>query len=261
MARAVVFGCQGRTLRDTEAAFFRDANPWGFILFQRNLETTDQIRRLTGDLRDAVGRDAPILIDQEGGRVARLTPPGWSGWTNALDFVSRLPTPAVRIAAMRLRYSVIAAELRALGIDVNCAPLGDIARPDTSPPIRERLYGTEPRAVAELARAVADGLADGGVLPVLKHIPGHGRATLDSHFDLPRVTASLKTLREGDFYPFRQLSDLPMGMTAHVVFEALDPDRPATQSPDVIQTIRAEIGFDGLLLTDDLSMQALSGDF
>ncbi|NNU80216.1 glycoside hydrolase family 3 protein [Halovulum dunhuangense] len=258
--RSVIYGLSGTALSDAEARFFRESDPWGFILFARNIDAPDQVRRLVDDLRDAVGRRAPVLIDQEGGRVARLTPPVWTGWEDALPFLSRLPE-AARAEAMRLRYHVIGAELAALGIDVNCAPMADVAQPDTHPVVRTRCYATTPSEVARLARAVADGLALGGVLPVLKHIPGHGRTPLDSHVDLPVVAAPREVLETEDFAPFQALADLPLGMTAHVVYPALDPDRCATMSPVVLDKIRAGIGFDGLLMSDDISMGALSGGY
>lgn len=260
MARlsAAILGLQGPILEADEALFFEAAQPWGFILFARNVETPAQLSRLTADLRACVGRDAPILIDQEGGRVQRMGPPAWRQWRPPLDQVAAAgPGNAAR--SMYLRTRIIAAELREAGIDVNCAPLADLARPDTHPFLRNRTYGAAPGPVAEISRAVAEGLADGGVLPVLKHMPGHGRARADSHVDLPRVTTGLATLTETDFAAFRALADLPMGMTAHVVFEALDPDLPATLSPRMIRLIREEIGFTGLLMTDDLSMGALPG--
>jgi len=256
---AVIFGCAGAELLADEAAFFAEAQPWGFILFARNCQTPDQIRRLVGDLRSAVGRLAPVLIDQEGGRVDRLKGPWWRDWLPALDDMARA-RPGLAARAMWLRYRLIAAELMDLGIDVNCAPLGDVAGADTHAVLRNRCYGTEALAVAGAARAVANGCLAGGVLPVLKHIPGHGRATLDSHKELPRVSAGLDALEAADFAAFRALSDLPLGMTAHIVFEALDPERPATQSAAVIEHIRRQIGFDGLLMTDDLNMQALAGN-
>jgi len=255
---AFISGCAGPALTPDEAAFFRDADPWGFILFARNVESPGQLRRLTGDLRAAVGRDAPVLIDQEGGRVARLGPPHWRAWPAPRDEVGAAG-PARAARAMYLRYRLIAAELRAAGIDVNCAPVADIATPATHPFLRNRCYGETAGAVAAIARAVADGLADGGVLPVLKHIPGHGRATADSHLALPRVAAPPAELEAGDFAAFRALADLPMAMTAHVVFDALDPDLPATLSPLAIEAIRGTIGFAGLLMTDDISMGALAG--
>ena len=254
---ATVLGCGGADLSADEAAFFRDAAPWGFILFARNVETPDQLRRLTGDLRDAVGRDAPILIDQEGGRVQRLRAPHWREYLPPLDQVAM--TGAAMERGIYLRYRLIAEELRAAGIDVDCAPSADLATPGTHPFLRNRCFSDDPDTVIRAARAAAEGLADGGVLPVVKHMPGHGRATLDSHHELPRVSAPLEELEATDFRCFAGLADLPMAMTAHIVFDALDQDAPATASPAAIAYIRDRIGFAGLLLSDDLSMQALSG--
>jgi len=255
---ACILGCAGPVLGDDERRFFRAADPFGFILFARNVETPDQLRALCTALREAVGRDAPILIDQEGGRVARLRAPHWREWLPPLEQVQRYrPSDAPR--AMWLRYRLIADELRTVGIDANCAPMVDIPTDRAHPVIRDRCYGLDAQTVAENGRAVADGLLAGGVLPVLKHIPGHGRPRGDSHVELPRTDAPLDVLRNTDFAPFAALADLPMGMTAHVVYGALDPDRPATLSPGVIRIIRHEIGFDGLLMSDDLSMQALQG--
>lgn len=256
-ARAAIFGCEGLTLNADEQAFFRESDPWGFILFGRNLDTPEQIRRLTAELRATVGRDAPILIDQEGGRVARLKAPHWTEWAAPLSFVEQYGQAAE--AAMRLRYHVIGTELRALGIDVNCAPMADIATPASHIVIQNRCYGTDADAAARIGRAVADGLALAGVLPVLKHIPGHGRTDLDSHADLPVVDASLAVLEAEDFAPFRALNDLPLGMTAHVVYPAIDAEACATWSRPVISTVRQSIGFDGLLMSDDISMHALTG--
>jgi beta-N-acetylhexosaminidase len=255
-ARAVIFGCAGLRLTAPERAFFASAQPWGAILFGRNLDSPEQITALTADLRDAVGRDLPILIDQEGGRVQRLTPPRWRGFAPALDDADRL-SDATR--AFWLRGRLIAAQLRVLGIDVNCAPLADIARPDTHAVLRNRCYGTDAAQVARHARAMADGLMAGGVLPVLKHIPGHGRGTLDSHLALPVVTAPRAELDASDFAAFRALADLPLGMTAHLVFTDIDPSSPATTSARMMQVIRDDIGFQGGLISDDISMQALSG--
>jgi beta-N-acetylhexosaminidase len=257
MPRAVILGCAGPTLTAAERRFFAAADPWGFIVFARNVASPPQLRALTAELRAAVGRDAPVLIDQEGGRVARLRAPDWREWPPALDECARLD-PARRARAMHLRYRLIAAELRAVGIDVNCAPVLDLVRPETHPVIRNRCYGTDPAEVAAIGRAVADGLLAGGVLPVIKHMPGQGRAPLDSHTDLPAVAAPPDELA-ADFAPFRALADLPMAMTAHVVYAALDSN-PATQSPRLVRLIRDDIGFQGLLLTDDISMQALAGD-
>lgn len=254
---ATILDAEGHRLTADEKAFFRDADPFGFILFARNIDTPDQVRALCSDLREAVGREAIITIDQEGGRVQRLRAPEWREWSPALDHVTAAGDHAAQ--AMYLRFRIIAAELRALGIDSNCAPLADIAFDITHPFLRNRCYGTDASQVTAMARAVADGLLDGGVLPVLKHIPGHGRATADSHHDLPRVTASLDDLRATDFAPFKALNDLLMAMTAHLVYAAID-DQPATLSPKVMQIMRDEIGFDGLIMTDDISMKALKGD-
>lgn len=254
---ATIFGCAGPALLPDEAAFFRDADPFGFILFARNVETPDQVSRLTAALREAVGREAPVLVDQEGGRVQRLRAPHWREWLPPLDQVAASGPDAAR--GMALRSRVIAHELRAVGIDVNCAPCADLAAATTHPFLRNRCYGTNPATVASVARAVADAHLAGGVLPVVKHMPGHGRSTADTHHDLPTVTTDATTLDATDFAPFRALADLPMAMTAHIVFSAFDPDRPATQSPVMIEVIRNRIGFAGLLMTDDLNMQALAG--
>ena len=259
MARAVIFGCAGPTLAAGERRFLAAADPWGFILFARNVEGPAQLGRLTAALREAVGRDAPVMIDQEGGRVARLRGPDWREWAPALEECERLPTRQLRARAMNLRYRLIAAELAAVGIDVNAAPVLDLAGPGTHAVIRNRCYGGDPAEVAVIGRAVADGLMAGGVLPVAKHMPGQGRAGLDSHTALPRVEASRAELA-ADFAPFRALADLPMAMTAHVVYAAVDPEAPATQSAAVVRLIREEIGFGGLLMTDDLSMKALAGE-
>ena len=256
---AVIFGCAGPLLLPDERAFFREADPFGFILFARNIETPDQVSRLTADLRDAVGRDAPIMVDQEGGRVQRLRRPHWQDWEPPLDTVARAGSVAAAVRIMRTRMAVIGAELRAVGIDANCAPVADVARAETHPFLRNRCYGSDPATVTAIARAVADGLMSAGVLPVMKHLPGHGLSHLDTHLDLPTVTAALDDLRAVDFAPFRALADLPMAMTAHLVFAALDAGTPATQSPRMIGLIRDEIGFQGLLMTDDLNMQALKG--
>ncbi|MFU8880977.1 MAG: beta-N-acetylhexosaminidase [Rhodobacterales bacterium] len=254
---ATILDAEGLRLTPDEKAFFRQADPFGFILFARNIDTPDQVRALCDELREAVGRNAMITIDQEGGRVQRLRAPRWREWPPALDQVTGAGDQAAK--AMYLRFRIIAAELHALGIDSNCAPLADVAGPVTHPFLYNRCYGTDPAQVAAMGRAVADGLLDGGVLPVLKHIPGHGRATADSHLDLPHVTASLDELRAVDFAPFAALADLPMAMTAHLVYTALD-SAPATLSPRVMQMIRDEIGYDGLIMTDDISMKALRGD-
>lgn len=256
-AGATILGCEGPSLGADERAFFRAADPWGFILFARNVESPAQLRRLTAALREAVGREAPVLIDQEGGRVARLGPPHWRAWAPPLEQMARAGPGAVR--SMLARYRLIAEELRAVGIDGNCAPCADIAGPQTHPFLRNRCYGTDAATVTAAARAVAEGLLAGGVLPVVKHIPGHGRAAADSHAALPEVGCPRAELAAHDFAPFRALADLPLGMTAHVVYRALDLTLPATLSRACLRAIREEIGFAGLLMTDDIGMGALAG--
>lgn len=253
---ATILDADGLRLSKDEFAFFREANPFGFILFARNIKAPDQVYALCSEFREAVGRDAPITIDQEGGRVQRLRGPEWREWTPPLEFVETAGDDAER--AMYIRYRLIAHELRALTIDSNCAPMLDIVVNETHDFLRNRCYGRAPGDVAAVGRAAAQGMLDGGVLPVMKHLPGHGRAALDSHFELPHVDVSLDTLREIDFAPFRELNDLPMGMTAHVVYEAVD-EVPATLSRDMMQLIRDEIGFGGLVMTDDTGMKALKG--
>ncbi|MEM0976934.1 MAG: glycoside hydrolase family 3 protein [Pseudomonadota bacterium] len=257
-ASAVIFGCAGSALTLEEKKFFRDADPWAFILFTRNLVEQDGIVRLCDALRDTVGRDAPILIDQEGGRVARLREPLASEWPSPADQIDGLDVPTAQ-EVMQLRYRLIASELRELGITVNCAPLLDLIFPQTHDIISDRAYGSDPDFVARIGRAVMDGHLAGGVLPVIKHMPGHGRASVDSHHDLPRVTATRDDLTKSDFVPFAALNDATLGMTGHIVFEAIDREHCATQSPSVVDVIRKEIEFDGLLMTDDLSMKALKG--
>ena len=255
---AYILAPLGPVLAPAEAAFFRDADPWGFILFARNCETPDQLRRLTGALRESVGRKAPILIDQEGGRVQRMRAPHWREWLPPLDQVGALAQPGQATRAMYLRGLLIGAELLAHGIDTNCAPSADIAFPDTHAFLRNRCYGTDPATVTSMARACAEGLMDAGCLPVLKHAPGHGRATLDSHVDLPRIDTPLAELRDTDFAPFRALCDLPMVMTAHIVLPEID-ECPITQSTAGVQFLRGELRLKGLLISDDLSMNALRG--
>lgn len=253
---ATILDAEGVRLTAAEKQFFREADPFGFILFARNIETPVQVRALCQEMRDCVGRVAPITIDQEGGRVQRLRGPVWTEWVPPMDFVSAAGAKAEQ--AMYLRYRIIAAELHSLGIDSNCAPMVDVASAETHDFLRNRCYGEDVEQVVSIGRAVANGLLDGGVLPVLKHIPGHGRATMDSHFDLPVVSADKEALSQTDFAAFRALNDLPMGMTAHLVYEALD-GIPATLSPNVMQVIREDIGFENLVMTDDISMKALSG--
>ena len=262
MTAAAIFGCAGTDLSVDERAFFRDVDPWGFILFARNIDTPEQVRALTSALRDSVGRDAPILIDQEGGRVARLRPPHWRGWSPALDTASAEALDEdERCEALRLRYRLIGAELAGVGVDVNCAPLLDIPIPGAHDIIGDRALGSTVDEVIRRGRAVHDGLLDAGVLPVIKHVPGHGRSGADSHEALPRVDTSLDELRASDFRPFMALGDAPLAMTAHIVYEALDPDACATLSATVMRYIRETLGVSGLLMSDDLSMKALAGDF
>ncbi|ACB24749.1 beta-N-acetylhexosaminidase [Methylobacterium radiotolerans] len=259
-SRALILGCSGKSLLAEERAFFRDVKPWGFILFKRNIGTPDEVRALTGALRDCVGSEqAPVLIDQEGGRVQRMGPPHWPAYPAGGRY-GRLNGSAATVA--RLGARLMAHDLAEVGINVDCAPVLDVPAPGSHDIIGDRAYGTSPERVAEIGRAVAEGLMAGGVLPVMKHIPGHGRATCDSHHGLPVVDATRADLAGQDFRTFRALADLPMAMSAHVVFTAIDPDRPATQSATVVRDIiRGAIGFDGLLMTDDLSMHALTGTF
>ncbi|MDX5393516.1 MAG: beta-N-acetylhexosaminidase [Caulobacteraceae bacterium] len=262
--QASIFGCAGPRLSADEAAFFAEVNPWGFILFKRNVETPDQVRRLTDALRACVGRaDAPILIDQEGGRVQRLGPPHWPVYPPGRAYGTLAGNdPLLRREITRLGARLIAHDLATLGINVDCVPVLDVPQAGAHDIIGDRAYGQTPEEVAYLGRAAAEGLIAGGVLPIIKHIPGHGRALADSHLDLPVVDASREALSSVDFAPFRVLSDMPMAMTAHVVYAAIDPRRPATTSRRAIrEVIRGEIGFSGLLMSDDLSMKALSGDF
>ncbi|MDX1785700.1 MAG: beta-N-acetylhexosaminidase [Roseovarius sp.] len=253
---ATILDATGHRLSSDEKTFFAEADPFGFILFARNIDTPDQVRALCDEMRSAVGRNAPITIDQEGGRVQRLRAPTWREWMPPQTLIER--TGADAAEALYLQYRIIASELHALGIDSNCAPLVDVAGPETHAFLRDRCYGTDAGIVSLLGRAVADGLLDGGVLPVLKHIPGHGRAQADSHLALPVVSASRAELDASDFAPFKALRDLPMGMTAHLVYDAIDP-QPATTSPVMMRLIRDQIGYDGLIMTDDITMKALSG--
>ena len=258
MARAAILGLSGLHLTPTEAVFFREADPWGFILFARNIESPEQVRGLTGDLRNCVGRAAPILIDQEGGRVQRMRPPHWTQWEPMRDLCDGDDQMDI-CAAITARYTQIASELRDVGIDVNCVPVLDVPQLNAHPIIGDRAFGWSAHEVAVRGREAAAALLAGGVLPVIKHLPGHGRALADSHEDLPRVTADMDDLRQVDFLPFRSMRDAPLGMTAHIVYDAIDPDACATLSSKAINLIRTEIGFEGLLMTDDLSMKALSG--
>jgi beta-N-acetylhexosaminidase len=261
-SRAFITGVSGLELGADERAFIRAERPWGFILFKRNIETPAQVASLVGELRDLVGNaDAPVLIDQEGGRVQRLGPPHWPVYPPGAVFGALYDIePQLGFEAARLSSRLIAADLIDLGITVDCLPLADVPIEGADAVIGNRAYGTEPGKVAAIARAVTKGLEQGGVLPVLKHIPGHGRATADSHFRLPTVDTARDELDRTDFAAFQPLADLPMAMTAHVVFSALDPVHPATTSATIIrQVIRGVIGFQGLLMSDDVSMNALAG--
>ncbi len=260
---AVIYGCSGLTLSDEEKHFFADVDPFGFILFSRNIETPLQVAALVDALRNCVGRRAPVLIDQEGGRVQRLKAPHWRPRPpmDVFGTMAERDLPLARRAA-RLNARIMADELFELGIDVDCAPLLDLRIGGADDIIGDRSFGADPALVADLGRAVMDGLLDGTVMPVVKHVPGHGRALVDSHQDLPVVETDLKTLERTDFAPFRSLRDAPWAMTAHAVYKALDEHRPATISKRVIeQVIRGAIGCDGVLLSDDLSMKALKGSF
>lgn len=260
--RALILGCLGPTLSDWERSFFAECDPHGFILFKRNCETRDQVAALTRALRDCVGRaDAPVLVDQEGGRVQRLGPPAW----RAMPAAARFGELAGRDAAAgreatRLNARLLGDELAGCGISADCAPVLDLSFPETHEIIGDRAFGASPALVAELGKAFCEGLAAAGVLPIVKHVPGHGRATVDSHLELPRVGAGRAELEASDFAAFRALADAPWAMTAHIIYQAIDPDRPATVSPRVIEeVVRGCIGFDGVLISDDLSMAALSG--
>jgi len=257
---ACILGCSGPRLTAAEKAFFADVRPWGFILFARNVKTPDQVRRLTGELRATTGRqNAPILIDQEGGRVQRLGPPNWRRYPPGRAYGALRSN---RREVTRLGARLLAHDLAGLGINVDCLPVLDVPDPDGHQIIGDRAYGDTPEQVALLGRAAAEGLIAGGVLPVVKHMPGHGRARADSHRELPVVEATWDELDARDFAPFRALSDMPMAMTAHVIYAAVDRERPATTSKVVHRrVIRGAIAFGGLVMTDDLSMQALRGGF
>jgi beta-N-acetylhexosaminidase len=261
---AAILGCSGPQLTAEERTFFRRVKPWGFILFGRNVESPDQVRALVGALRDTVGRaDAPVLIDQEGGRVQRLGPPNWGRYPPGRAYGDLGGNdPLLRREIARLGARLMAHDLAALGINVDCVPVLDVPDPTGHEIIGDRAYGGTPDEVALMGRAAAEGLIAGGVLPVIKHIPGHGRAMSDSHQELPVVDANFADLDARDFAPFRVLSDMPMAMTAHVIYSAVDRRRPATTSKKVMRkVVRGAIGFDGLVMSDDLSMKALSGDF
>ncbi len=259
--KPVIYGLSGLSLTADERAFFRDADPCGYIFFKRNVATRDQLRALTSDLRALSGRDdVPILIDQEGGRVARMGPPEWPASPAGPAFDALYDVaPMSAIEAARANAQAVGLMLAEVGINVDCWPLLDVSQPDTTPAIATRAYGHEPMRVAAMGRAIMEGLRQAGIVGVVKHMPGHGRAVVDTHYLLPTVTASEAEL-EIDLEPFRALNTAPMGMTSHIIFQAWDPDRPATLSPIIINDIiRDRIGFDGLLMTDDIDMKALSG--
>jgi beta-N-acetylhexosaminidase len=260
--QAAIYGIEGFTLTDDERAFLRDAEPAGMIVFRRNCADPAQLLALTDSMRELLGRDdLPILIDQEGGRVARMRPPQWQAFPAAerFDDLYRV-APSSAIEATRSNARALGLMLRQCGVNVDCLPLLDVRQPGATDIIGDRALGAEPMQVAALGRAVLDGLSSAGVVGVVKHMPGHGRALVDSHKELPFVDASAEDL-ESDLEPFERLSWAPMGMTAHVVYEAWDPDRPASLSPTVIRDIiRGRIGFDGWLMSDDLGMEALAGD-
>lgn len=261
---AAIYGCSGPVLTEAEREFFQDINPWGFILFARNVETPAQVSELVCALKQCVTHDdVPILIDQEGGRVRRLRPPHWpeyfSGAVIGAQYC-RSNEQGLRFAWLQSR--LMAFDLARLGINVDCLPVLDVPVPGSHDVIGDRAYSNDPKEVSDIGRAAAKGLLEGGVVPVIKHIPGHGRASVDSHKGLPRVSTPLSQLVQTDFEPFKNNRDMPAAMTAHVVYEAVDASAPATTSRRVIdEIIRSELGFDGLLMCDDLSMHALSGDF
>ena len=254
---AAIYGCSGHRLTAEEKALFAEARPWGFILFRRNVDSPEQMRALTDEMRDCIGdADAPVLVDQEGGRVQRMGPPHWPKYPPGDAFLKATNDPLAARELVRLGARLMAHDLKAAGVNVDCAPVLDVPVPGAHDIIGDRAYARDPGTAAMLGRAAAEGLLAGGVLPVIKHMPGHGRAFADSHHDLPVVHADLKTLDGWDFAPFKALSDMPLAMTAHVVFDA---KRPATTSRKAVKLMREGLGFGGLIMTDDLSMKALSG--
>lgn len=259
--KAIIFGVSALTLTEPEKQFFRYANPFGFILFQRNCGSPQQVRELIKDLRTAVGRpDAPVLIDQEGGRVARLKPPHWPVFPAPRMFGRMLETHNdLGAEAARINAKLIGLELQELGFSVNCAPLADVLFKETDQAIGDRAFSTDPQIVAKAARAYADGLLEAGIIPVVKHMPGHGRTMVDPHHVQSLVRASREELETIDFVPFKALKDLPMGMTCHITYSAIDTQLPCSLSPVVHDVIRKEIGFDGFLMSDDLAMRGVMG--
>ena len=260
--RAFITGTSGTSLTADERAFIAAERPWGFILFRRNIDNPAQVKALIGEMRDAAGAaDAPVLVDQEGGQVQRFRPPHWPNYPAGAAFGDLYDIDAqLGLRAARLSARLIADDLLPMGVTVDCLPLADVPVPGADAVIGDRAYGDRPDKVAAIARAVTEGLEQGGILPVLKHIPGHGRATADSHLALPTVDTPLDALEKTDFAAFRPLNDLPMAMTAHVVFSVIDPAQPATTSATMIErVIRGLIGFQGLLMSDDVGMNALAG--
>ena len=257
---AAIYGCSGHRLTEDEKAFFAEVRPWGFIVFRRNVDSPDQMRALTDEMRDCVGDpNAPVLIDQEGGRVQRMGPPHWAKYPPAEAYLKATGDPLAARELAWLGARLMANDLKAVGVNVDCAPVLDTPVPGSHEIIGDRAWARDPATVSVLGRAAAEGLLAGGVLPVIKHMPGHGRAFADSHHQLPVVHAGLEALDEWDFAPFRALSDMPLAMTAHVVFDAVDPKHPATTSRKALKLMREELGFGGLIMTDDLSMKALTG--
>ena len=257
---AVILGLSGPKLTDAERVFFRDANPWAFILFARNIENPEQLRRLTSDLREAVGRDCLIFVDQEGGRVQRLTTPHWRKYPSGAVFSQlHAQSPKLGKRAAYLSYRLIADDLRRVGITADCAPVLDLPQENANPIISDRAFGEQTDKIIDIAHAVMAGLMSGGVAPVIKHIPGHGRAKVDSHKALPYIDTSRQEIESTDFIPFRALSEAPMAMTAHAVYECSSRSALTVSKKSLIELVRGAIGFNGLLMSDDLDMKALKG--
>jgi len=262
MTKAFITGLAGTELSAAERDFIRAERPWGFILFRRNIDNPAQVAALTAEVRSVLGEgDAPVLVDQEGGRVQRFRPPHWPLYPAGARFGQLYKIdPASGLRAARLSARLIADDLTKVGVTVDCLPLADVPIPGADDVIGDRAYGNDPKTVAAIARAITEGLEEGGILPILKHIPGHGRAMADSHLSLPVVDSPKNELEIVDFAAFKPLADLPMAMTAHVVFSVYDPAQPATTSATMIeQVIRGLIGFQGLLMSDDVGMNALAG--
>jgi len=262
--KALIIGCTGTKLSAEEIKFIGEIKPWGLILFRRNIIDPSQIKALTSHFREIVGRpNAPVLIDQEGGRVQRMGPPHWRKYPAAAQYLKASRGNVNEAAQLaRLSSRLIAQDLGDCGINVDCMPVLDCPVIGSNDAIGDRAYASEPEAISQIGRAAAQGMLDGGVLPIIKHMPGHGRAMVDSHYALPVVKEPIDILENTDFYPFKRLNDLPVAMTGHIVFDAIDPTGPATTSAKIIRDIiRGWIGFDGLLLSDDVSMKALAGGF